>query len=244
MHRFFVSAECFHGERVTLPQRLAHQLGRVLRLGRGDSILVLDNRGWQYQVELMELSETAVQGRVVARSPAPPEPCIGISLYQALLKADKFEMVLQKGTEVGISHFVPVKCRRSEAGVDVGSSKMERWRRILTEAAEQSSRGRLPTLAAPLAFAQACQAAHDLKLIPWEQERDRGLRAALESYGTQPPQSVAIFIGPEGGFAAEEVALAGSHGVLPVSLGRRVLRAETAGLVAASAVLYHWGELG
>lgn len=101
MHRFFVPAEGIVADSVTLPRRLVHQLSRVLRLGRGDSILVLDNRGWQYQVALGKLSGSRVQGGVVTRTPAPPEPAIKISLYQALLKADKFELVLQKGTELG-----------------------------------------------------------------------------------------------------------------------------------------------
>lgn len=184
MHRFFVPPECIAGDSVTLPQPLARQLARVLRLARGDSIMVLDNRGWQYQVKLAELSDTAASGQVVARTEAPPEPSIDIYLYQALLKADKFELVLQKGTEIGVSHFVPVKYRRSEGGMDVGAAKLERWRRILTEAAEQSGRGHLPELAAPLTLAQACEAEHDPS------------RASFGKLRT-PPQADSLGIAPE-----------------------------------------------
>jgi 16S rRNA (uracil1498-N3)-methyltransferase len=161
-----------------------------------------------------------------------------------LLKAQKFEWVLQKGTELGIAGFVPVLSSRSIIGSvqDVRDAKLERWQRIIAEAAEQSGRAVLPSLAGPMAFKPACQAAaqQGLALIPWEEERVYRLRQALDA----SPKHISLLIGPEGGFAAEEVATAREAGVVPVTLGPRILRAETAGLAAATAILYALGDFG
>ena len=249
MHRFFVPADILGGPTVALPSDQARQIARVLRLRTGDSVLLLDDQGWQYPVELAKVAATGVQGRVLGREPAPPEPRPGITLYQGTLKADKFEWVLQKGTEVGISAFAPVVCARSVAReAHDTSAKAARWRRILQEAAEQSGRGRVPRLLSSVQFDKAWESVEGLSLLPWERERQTGLRRTLAERlpyskdGDYPP--VNLFIGPEGGFTPEEVEMARRHGAVTVTLGDRILRAETAGVVAAAAVLYHVGELG
>jgi 16S rRNA (uracil1498-N3)-methyltransferase len=124
-----------------------------------------------------------------------------------------------------------------------GAHKQERWRRVIQEAAEQSGRGRLPLLHPPLPFEKACQEARGLSLLPYEEERETSLRQALWSRGGCYGE-VNLFIGPEGGFSPSEVESARGWGVITVSLGPRILRAETAGLVAAAAILYEWGDLG
>ena len=246
MHRFFIPPEWIDGNRVVMRGRQVHQLRDVLRLGGGDRIAVLDGSGREYQVELEKVDRGSASGIVTAVS-TTAEPRTRITLYQALLKASRFEFIVQKCTELGVARFVPVLCQRCVVkGPDAASErKLERWRRIIVEAAEQSGRGRLPVLEPAVTFEQACQSAAGFSLLPWEGEEGLGLRAALhgELARGDGPLSVSLFVGPEGGFEPSEVEFARSCGVIPVTLGSRVLRAETAGLVAASAILYECGDL-
>jgi 16S rRNA (uracil1498-N3)-methyltransferase len=211
----------------------------------GEEIMLFDNTGWAYRAALDAVEREAVHALVVDRLQWKTEAQTRVTLYQGLLKGNKFEWVLQKGTELGIAEFVPVLAARSVAGgvQDVSNAKLERWQRIIAEAAEQSGRAVLPNLRKPMLFKQACQAAHQqgLALIPWEEERSFRLRQALQDH---PSKHVSLMIGPEGGFAQEEVASAREAGVIPVTLGPRILRAETAGLAAATAVLYEMGDFG
>ena len=176
------------------------------------------------------------------------ESPIRIILCQGLLKSARFEWILEKGTELGIATFLPVLCRRSMSGLeDAGANKIQRWQRIVQEATEQCGRARMPELLPIRSFAHAL--AHippgALALIPWEEEQGLSLRDALRNViatrnaaMSSDPSTVVLFIGPEGGLLAEEVELARNHGVLPVTLGPRILRAETAALVAAANVMY------
>lgn len=250
-HRFFVAPGCFRGTQVTIAGPQAHQIARVLRLRPGDKIVVLDDSGWQAEVELTALSAEAVVGLVLRRTLVRSEPYTKLTLFQALLKGDKFEFVLQKGTELGVSGFVPMvtdRCIVANLG-EADGHKFSRWQRVIREAAEQSGRGKLPMLHPVLLFPQACERVRGLALIPWEEEKGAGLRQVLREHfppqpGSQRPFSVSVFIGPEGGFTPAEITTARSYGILPVSLGRRVLRAETAAIATAAAVLYEAGELG
>ena len=246
MFRFFVPATWLEHEEVTIVGPLVHRLRNVLRLRPGAHVILLDNSGWEHETELTHVSTQRIEGRVVHKTVATGEPRTKITLYQALLKLSKFEWVLQKCTELGIVGFVPMITERCIIGSleDISKTKTERWWRILVEAAEQSRRGRLPALRPAIMFSAACEAATrgGLTLFPWEEEEERSLRSALRET-ERPPFSISIFIGPEGGFTQEEVAQAQSYGALPVTLGPRILRAETAGLVAATAILHEFGDL-
>ena len=246
MHRFFISPNQLRGPVVRFDDDQAHQMRRVLRLRPGARVLALDGQGWQYEVQLEEVSNSRVKGLVVTKSEAIGEPRVRLTLFQSLLQRDKFEWVLQKGTEIGVAEFVPVITRRSlvRDADDVGANKLERWRRIIKEAAEQSGRGALPSLSGPIPFAAAASEAlsHSRTLIAWEGETTRTVRDVLG--GLSEVASVALFIGPEGGFEAAEVEEATSYGTIPVTLGRRILRTETAAVVGAALVLYELGEMG
>jgi 16S rRNA (uracil1498-N3)-methyltransferase len=187
-----------------------------------------------------------VVGQIYDDQAAQGEPQVRISLYQGTLKARKFEWVLQKGTELGIAEFIPTICERSVlSDVETVDEKMLRWERIVQEAAEQSGRGILPELRPAMMFAQACQRAGratGLSILAWEEETATVLKSVL-SAPEIPPRRVNLFIGSEGGFTVDEARLAHGYQIVPVGLGRRILRAETAGLVAASAILYEFGEL-
>jgi 16S rRNA (uracil1498-N3)-methyltransferase len=247
MRRFFVAPECINGDTVTLSGDVSYRLSRVLRSRRGDRIIVLDGSVSECHVTLESVRPEEVVGVITRRVPTTADPAVWITIYQGVLKADKFELVLQKGTELGVSAFVPMSCYRSvprESKAAVNRSV--RWRKIMTEAAEQSRRGRIPDLKDLVDFQGACDHVDGFAIIPSERETNTGLKSAL-SQARRPDGSlskISIFIGPEGGFTPEEVEYARERDVIPVTLGRRVLRAETAGLVTASAILYDMGELG
>jgi 16S rRNA (uracil1498-N3)-methyltransferase len=239
-YRFFVPPESFSDDEVRVADAdLARQLARVLRLGVGDRVMLLDGLGAACEVELTELGRDLVVGRVIERA-RMVEPVIDLTLYVAMLRAERFEWVLQKGTELGVRRFVPVQFARSLPADRADGRKAERWRRIIREAAEQSCRGRLPVLAEPLSFAAACvsAASADLALILWEGQAPP-LRDLLRRPG-QPPTSVAILSGPVGGIAEEELTVANERGIMPASLGSQILRAETAPIAAAAALGYEF----
>lgn len=216
----------------------AHQIRDVLRLQSGEEIIALDNTGSAYRVRLDRIGEV-VTGLVLETVSLESEPSIRIVLYQALLKADKMEWVLQKGTEIGIAEFVPMTTERAIAQ-RISESKMERWQRILAESSEQAHRSRIPSLAEPIGFAEAVKRSRGvLSLIPYEGEHTRKLADAVEPGMAE----VNIMIGPEGGFTAQEIQRAREAGSLPVTLGPRILRAESAGLVVCSAILFASGDL-
>jgi 16S rRNA (uracil1498-N3)-methyltransferase len=246
MHRFFVAASWLEKDKVIITGPLVHRLRNVLRLKAGDHVILLDNSGWEHEVELTNVSTQRIEGQVVHKTLAIGEPRTKITLHQALLKLNKFEWVLRKGTELGLVGFVPMISQRCMIGSldDISKTKVERWWRILMEAAEQSRRGRMPTLRAATVFFSACEEAArgGLTLIPWEEEKEQSLSSILRA-AKQPPFSINLFIGPEGGFTPQEVAQAQRYGAVPITLGPRILRAETAGLVATTAILYELGDL-
>ncbi len=273
MHRFFVSPEWIADRRAVLSGPVAHQVCRVLRMRPGEQIILLDDSGWEFQTELREVQPDRVEGRVLSKRVAGGEPDTKISVYQGVLKADCFEFVLQKATELGVVEFIPMITARTIVGrLDTVRKKRRRWEHIIREAAEQSGRGRLPRLQEPMFFAHACARAQQsggLGLLPWEEARLEGgqsLKQVLQEahpfsvnlfVGTEEGltaqesdlaqrygiQLINLFVGPEGGFTQEEVDLARRHDIPSVTLGARVLRAETAAVVAVAIVLHEMGDL-
>jgi 16S rRNA (uracil1498-N3)-methyltransferase len=249
--RFVVPAELLAPGEVELPPEVAHQARDVLRLEVGDTLTLLDGAGQQWTGTLTEVGRRRVVARLLTPlAAAPTEPAVRLVLYQGVLKAARFEWVLQKGTELGVAAFVPLISERSVGGAEAtGDAKRARWRRLLEEATEQCGRTRVPQLAEPSALPRALAdlPPTTLALIPWEGEHTRSLRAAIQAHAravTTPPSEAHLFIGPEGGFAADEIALASRHGAVAVTLGPRILRAETAALAASALLLEACGALG
>jgi len=248
MQRFFLPREAFSADWVIITQpEVIHHICDVLRLGWCDEIICLDNSGWEYQVVLDAIEAGRITGQIREKRLSTNEPHVKVALYQSVLKGDRFEWVLQKGTEVGMSEFIPMlseRCIVQDAN-QLSKRKAQRWGKVIRAAAEQSRRGRLPPLQPMALFAVACERVRSsagLALIPWE-EASTPLRQVLEEAGrTHRPFNVSLLVGPEGGFSPAEVQLARDYGVIPVSLGPRILRAETAGVVTAALVLYHYED--
>ncbi len=244
MHRFFITPSCFEGSQVRLTGDQAHQICHVLRLQAGQTIVVLNGEGEEFTLRLLTVGARQVVGEILTRRPSLGESPTQVVLLQSLLKRDKFEWVLQKATEVGVATVVPVITERSLVRVKgpLKPSRRERWQRILTEAAEQSGRGRVPTLAEPVTLTAGIHLA---------QQADRAFMACphiesphLNVCLADLPQNatLTLFIGPEGGFTSDEVEQARQGGALPINLGPRILRTETAAVVAVSLLLYERGE--
>jgi 16S rRNA (uracil1498-N3)-methyltransferase len=241
MHRFFISPDQLNSEIITLEGEIAHQISRVLRLEVGSHILLLDGKGGQVEATLTEVPKSGnVLATLAERQQAKGEPSIRITLYQALLKGEKFDWVLQKGTEVGISAFVPVVTARCISERE----RPERWQKIVKEAAEQSRRGVLPEVVGTISLGEALTRMQKapLALLAWEEETSLDLKAALNKL-SKPPTEIALLIGPEGGITPAEVAQARNAGIETISLGRRILRAETAGPIAVAQILFHFNDV-
>ena len=245
MQRFFIPHPTGYqiDQVITFPDELAHQIRSVLRMSVGGMVFVLDNEGGLYEVALTAVTRTHVTGKVLAKQTAPGELAVKITLFQSLTKRDKFEWILQKGTELGVDAFVPIVTQRSLVqDVKIKSNKLTRWQKIVTEAAEQSHRGKCPTVANPSKLDDAIEQSRnfDLALIAWVAEKQESLKSILQQH--PDAKTIALFIGPEGGFTEEEVENGRNAGIIPFTLGNRILRTETAALAATTIILHESGE--
>ena len=224
-----------------------HQhLARVLRARAGQPVTVLDGLGSGYSAVLTAIDKHSSTARIEERIDPPAEPAISITIAQALGKSDKFEQVIQHGSEAGASAFVPIQAERSS--VEIPAERMAdraaRWQAIAKGAAEQSFRARVPLIGPLSRLADVLRAAEQgmqpaLLLHPAPDAVS--LYAALRSIKT-PPGEILLLVGPEGGWTAKKVELARAHASQPITLGPHILRTETAALVAISQLLYHFAR--
>jgi 16S rRNA (uracil1498-N3)-methyltransferase len=241
--RFFVEGVHAVGARVRFAADDARKLALVLRKRSGDRVQVVDSGGVAYAATLAVEGHDvhAMLDELLARDPV--ETALAITIAQAVPKGQKMDLVVEKATELGAHAVVPVRSARV-IGHDTGAAKVERWRRIAKSAAQQSGRTRIPPVADVHDWDAllATFADYDRVYIPWELSDPAPLRDVFERE-LPAATSVLVVIGPEGGFAADEVERARAAGATPISLGRRILRTETAALVVLAAALYARGEL-
>ncbi len=242
MHRFFVENEPVVQAVIPLPDNIAHQIARVLRLKPGEEIVLLDNHGFEYPAVLQQVDHQGCSILVIDKHLSESEPQTRLTLILGLTQREKLELILQKCTELGVSAILPVvTCRTLIQKPQDVEDKLLRWRKILTEAAEQSHRGRIPSLLPAMKYSDAlavAQPADALKLVLWEDESQTTLKTLLHGF---KGREVVIIVGPEGGFSAEEVELARRNGYRSASLGKRILRMETAAMLASGLVIYELG---
>ena len=242
MVRFFVSLAEMSGERITLTGENA-QHAKVLRLKAGEQVLLCDGEGCEALCVVEEMDGKTLTVSVLSRRESTTEPAVRVSVYMAFPKADKLEHVIQKATELGAFEIVAFPSARCISKPDDKSlaKKLERWQKIAVSAAEQSGRGRIPKVRVLPTFAKAVEEAvqADKALLFYENEQATTLKMALSSssYAT-----VSLMTGPEGGLEEKEVAQAKVSGMEICTLGKRILRCETAPLCALSAVMYDFGE--
>ena len=246
MRRFIIPFHSVGGDEVTITGDLFHHMARVLRLKMGARLSLADGNGREFmgticRVDADNLTIKLEGNDIASVSEIGPK----ITLFQGLPKGDKLECILQKCTELGVSEIVPFVAARSVSRPAAGriQEKLERWRRIALEAARQSRRMTVPQVTFAADLSEVCrQADHPVKLLLWEEEQTRSLRMLLA--GVQSPQKIAVIVGPEGGLTREEVTCALKCGFISVSLGKRIVRTETAGLAILAILQFHWGDIG
>ncbi|NMB25480.1 MAG: 16S rRNA (uracil(1498)-N(3))-methyltransferase [Firmicutes bacterium] len=254
-NRFFVEAGQISGDSISIVGEELTHLQRVLRLQVGATVVVCDGTGKEYQAVLREVGRELALAEIISAADSVVEPRLRITLVQALPKADKMDFIVQKGTELGIHEFLPVITERTIVRLrpDKAQRRVERWQRIAQEAAKQSQRAVIPKVGMPVTWQEGLSKYKEkhgaiLGLFPWESARGKHLRdVLLQAWGPSDgryPLEAWICIGPEGGWSPEEAKAAELAHLIPLSLGSRILRTETAGMVVAALVLYASGDLG
>ena len=219
---------------------------KVLRLKNGTQIILADEKGNEFLGIIKEIGRNNL-AVTVEKSSIIPSVSKGpaITLYQGMPKGDKMDLILQKTTELGVTEVIPFLADRSipRIGKDEANEKIIRWQRIVQEAARQSGRSSIPAIAFARGLPEVVQSSrHSVKLLLWEEEKSIMLRETLANFSN--PETVAIIVGPEGGMSSAEAATAKESGFTSVSLGKRVLRSETAGLAMLAILQFYWGDLG
>lgn len=242
MIRFFVEPKDLVAERITLSKENAAH-AKVLRLKEGEQVLVCDGHGSECLCAVVEMNNGEYLLEVLERRMSESEAAVKVSIYMAFPKADKLEHVIQKATELGAYEIVTFPSARCVSKPDDKSlkKKLERWQKIAASAAEQSGRGKIPEVIVLASFSEALKRASqaDLPIMFYENEQATTLRMALES---KDYQTVSLLSGPEGGLEQKEVEKAKDAGLQICTLGKRILRCETAPLCGLSAVMYASGE--
>lgn len=244
---FFLAPGALQGDAVTLTGSLAGHIAGALRHRTGDQLTVVGEDGERYRILLTEAGARRVRGTVVERLPRFEPRGPRITLAQAVLKGSHMDSVLQRATELGVHDVIPLVTRRTVVRPQEqrASRQLERWRTIVLEAAQQSERTTIPNVHDPHPIGDWLRvnvAEHSTKILLWERETSQSLRALLDR--EDPGDRVALLVGPEGGFDPTEVDLARAAGFVPASLGRAILRAETAGAAALTILQYAWADLG
>lgn len=243
MHRFFVSQP--FAEEMQIVGTDAHHISNVLRMRIGQHIQIVSSDCVTALMEIKALTAEAAFVCLVKRIEQVNEPSVRIILAQGLAKGEKMDFIIQKAVEIGVNKIVPVAMEHSVVKLDKTKAckKIERWQKIAEEAAKQSKRDIVPEVTEVMTLGEVlCRFVSSTKLMAYENETKIGLKKALSEI--QNMEDILLIIGPEGGIAGKEIKAAELAGVQAFSLGNRILRTETAGLVSATAILYETGDLG
>lgn len=240
MRRFFAENICADNGTVVLSGDEARHISNVLRMKAGDEALLINGEGTQYRSVLESIADGEVRLRIIEAEACAAEPETHVTLFQCLPKQGKMEVIIQKCVELGIWEIVPVSSKRCVVKLEGKDQKLIRWNKVSAEAAKQCGRAYVPRITPPIKLDDIDLSGFDLVLVPYENEGDVSLKQVLrESIESGKNFSrVALIIGPEGGFEPSEVERAIGKGGIAVSLGKRILRTETAGMAALAQIMY------
>ena len=246
MPKFFTARENITDTEIIIESEDAKHIKKVLRMGEGDEITVCDGRGIDYSARIRAIETGRVICDIISSRICDTEPGVRVTLYQGLPKAAKMDYIIQKTTELGISRIVPAKLSRCVVKLENEAAerkKVERWQKIAYEAAKQSGRGAVPEIAMPMDIDRIAEELKDtdLAFAPYECEQQTRLRQVLENAGDV--KNVSFIIGPEGGFDITEIEKLKNAGIQTVTLGRRILRTETAGEAVLAMTMYGLEEV-
>ncbi|MFI3209744.1 MAG: RsmE family RNA methyltransferase [Peptostreptococcaceae bacterium] len=246
MDRFFVDKTNINLEdnKAKINGEDVKHISKVLRLRVGEEVEICDKENSEYICEINSIEKDEVCLNILTKKEVNREPKIKIKVYQGVPKGPKMEYILQKLTEVGVCEIILVDTKRSISKFDKKEDKkLERFERIIYEASKQSKRGQIPVLRGVLSFKEALvdMKNNDLNVVPYENERTTSIKKAIKGVNID---SIGIFIGPEGGISEEEIESLEENNFTSVSLGPRILRTETASVVASSIILYELDDMG
>lgn len=246
MPKFFVPKENISEDKILICGDDVAHIKRVLRLGVGDTLCLCDGAGTNYDAKISQINEKDIICQISSKQKADTEPDISVTLYQGLPKASKMDYIIQKTTELGIVKIVPTVMSRCVVKIDNqkdAQKKQQRWQKISEEAAKQSGRGIIPEVAEPMDFYKAIEEMKkaDIAFAPYECEEDGKLKTVLTK--KQNIKSISFIIGPEGGFDLTEVEKLRENGIDTITLGKRILRTETAGEAVLSMIMYECGDI-
>lgn len=246
MPKFFTPIDHIGENSLTIDSDDVAHIRKVLRLQPGDIITVCDGKGFDYSARIRDMEPGSITCDILSKEPVAAEPPIEVTLYQGLPKAAKMDYIIQKTTELGIARIVPCVMNRCVVKLEnrkAEEKKTARWQKIAEEAAKQSGRGKIPTVSMPMRFSDAITEMQqdDLCFAPYECEEQQTLRSVLTKKADI--QSVSFLIGPEGGFDPAEIALLEQASIPTVTLGKRILRTETAGEAVLAMTMYEIGDI-
>lgn len=252
MQRYFIAPSQFGEQTVHITGDDAHHIMKVMRSRVGDKVIVSDGAEREALVEITELGPADVEAKVVELYNETREPWMQVTVAQSLPKGDKMEIVIQKCTEIGAIRFIPYISERTIVQYDAKkeAKRVERWGKIVKEAAEQAHRSRVPVVETTSTWKQLLVRFEqfDLVLFCYEKEEGLQLRSVVQPFVTQnnadKPAQVLLLVGPEGGFTVHEMETAEAAGAKSVGLGKRILRTETAAMVGLTCLFYESGEMG
>lgn len=252
MQRYFVNPEQIQNQKVVITGADAHHITTVMRSKLGDEILICNGKGQVYTAKLDQLGKGEVDAVIVDERLSDEEAKPEVRIFQSLPKGDKMDFIIQKGTELGAASFVPFQSARTIVQYDSKKElkRLERWNKIAKEAAEQAHRAMIPTVHRPVSWQTMLQeaAVADAAFFCYEKSGGLGLKQLLRKLQTEQPDAnkrkLAVIIGPEGGFTEEEAQQAKEAGCSWITLGRRILRTETASLAALACIMYEFDEMG
>ncbi len=242
MHCFYCEPNNVSEHKITITGSDVNHIKNVLRMERGEELMICDGTGMQYTCQIEEFAAGEVLLSIQKAEKASTELPVRLKLYQGLPKKDKMELIIQKAVELGAVEIIPVMTKRCIVKLEDDkkeAKKLERWQAIAESAAKQSGRGIIPTVGHVINYKEAIKKASSegMALIPYEMAE--GMKTLKEAVGKASEQQViSVFIGPEGGFEEAEAEFAKENGVIPVSLGKRILRTETAGFTILSILMY------
>lgn len=242
MHWFYVEKSQIDNEKIRITGEDVNHIKNVLRMDIGEHVVICDREGKDYYCTLESLSSDEVIAHIEEINDTQSELPAKIYLFQGIPKKDKMELIVQKAVELGAFEIIPVSMKRCVAKIEEGkkeAKKLERWQAIATSAAKQSGRGIIPQLHSVMTFGEAAQYAKSLDycLVPYEQAKDMG--ATIEEIKNAcKGKSIGVFIGPEGGFDDKEIEQIETAGFHAITLGKRILRTETAGLTILSVLMF------
>ena len=251
MHKFFTPKDLINNDEAKILGDDVKHIYRVLRLEEGDKVIINNCAGEEFLGEISNITKQEVSLKIIEKLNTNNESAVKIYLFQGLPKAQKMDLIVQTGTELGVLEFIPTITERVDVKLKGEFKKLDRLNRIALEAAKQSKRSIIPTVTEPISFNDAIDRmkSMDLVIVPYENAQNFGIKTLINKFRNENVDlssivKIGIFIGPEGGIEDFEIEKLKNEGAYIVTLGNRILRTETAGFVAASLIQYELSDMG